>query len=418
MFEQLLIDSTAVLDCPAPGCVRGCSACVLTADLYRQAEIIDRQAALVWARAARAALASVPEEDRAMPGAVLARSVADEIAAAVERGARAVTIWPGQASDLAALGSGCVAALARRVAELGGDVALVVLPEALAALDPAAQLALRDAALALRLRLRRNSPPRYDNGAVAVATVGGEPATVWTSRDPLAGMAGDRWGQGRDAPVVRGSGSPPPLSTPVDLATLLPASGTSYIELHDELDGTIAGFGERLAAVLLPAIRLAGGTGPLQRMTFNDRYLQSPLVVRLMTEALAALRDALLGPQDNVPLRVVTNRLRPNERQPFAPDHDWQWEEDRAAVLTGLLHARGLASELVEHGAEHGRVLTLRFVSGTVQVVLDQGFGPWRTPRFARWDHFGDDPERQVFKIALYSALIAARGPSYAVVVG
>ena len=63
-------------------------------------------------------------------------------------------------------------------------------------------------------------------------------------------------------------------------------------------------------------------------------------------------------------------------------------------------------------------MLTLAFANGTVRIVLDQGFGPWRTPRFARWGHFGDDPKRQVAKIANYSALIAARGPSYAVVTG
>ena len=86
-------------------------------------------------------------------------------------------------------------------------------------------------------------------------------------------------------------------------------------------------------------------------------------------------------------------------------------------MLIGLLEGRGMKPGLVEQGAGHGRVLTLAFAGGAgVRIVLDQGFGPWRTPRFARWDHFGDAPERQVFKIATYSALIAARGASYAVV--
>lgn len=413
LYEELLRDAAAILACPA-SCVRGCSACVLTADLYAQAEIIDRRAALVWVEAARTALTDVAEEDRAAADAVKTRSVPDALAEAVDAGARQVTLWLSADSDVAALTEGRLASLARRLGERGAAVALVIAPAWIDGLDAAQRLALRDAAVSLGLTLQRGSAPVFANGAVGIAGVEG---SAWVSRDAGAARAGPAWGEGHLAPIVRIAAPPPRLTPAIDPASLLPASGTRYLEIGDGLNGPLAAFGTRLAALLLPSIKAAGGTGRLARIAYNDRYLQSPLVARLLAETLAALRDALGDPDAALPVRIVTNPLRPNERQPFAPDHDWQFAQDRDAVLLGLVDAAGMGAELMDGGADHGRVLTLTFAGGnTVRLVLDQGFGPWRTPRFAKWDHFGADAERQLRKIREYNAIVEARGPSYVVV--
>ena len=417
LYEQLLRDATTILDCAQPGCVRGCSACVLAPDLYRQADLLDRRAALGWAGEACRALGQIPEQDRAAPDAVLVRSVPDDLAVRVDAGARAATIWIGGGSDVAGLTDARLAGLIRRVVARGATVALVVAPEWLAGLDASARLALRDAALRLEVELRQGHAPRFANGAHAIAAAGGELAAVWVSRDPRAATLGDEWGQGQDAPVVRIGVPRLPLAATVDPASLLPVSGTRYLEFGGTLDGTLTGFGDRLATALVPAIRAAGGAGPLVRIDYTDRYLQSPLVVRLLVGALTGLRDALGSNAATTPVRVVTNRLKRNERQPFAPDHDWQWDEARAEVLRILFEENGFAPELIEHGAEHGRRLSLTFANGSgVRVVFDQGFGTWRTPPFARWPHFGAAPMHQALSIAGYSALIQARGTSYAVV--
>lgn len=416
LFDELLVDVVAILDCEQPGCIRGCSACILTADLYRQAEIVDRRAALTWARAARAALGQVPEADRADAGAVLSRSMVDDIVAAVDRGARAVTLWLSEDSDVTGIGHGPIATLARRIADRSAAIALVVTPAWLASLDAAARMALRDAAIRLGMTIETGTARGFDNGATALAAVDDAAATLWASRDRSAGIAGLDWGQAADAPIVRLPGQRRPLGARIDLDTLLPPAHTRVFDFGQELDGTLSGFGERLAATLLPAIRAAGGTAPLQRMDYNDRYLQSPLVVRLLTEAASALRDSV-APGATLPIRIVTNRLKANERQPFAPGHDWQWEEDRRDVLLGLLQTRNFDGGLVENGAGHGRILTLTFADNAkVRVIFDHGFGPWRTPSFARWAHFGDSVPTQVAKIATYSVIVSASGSSYAVV--
>lgn len=415
-YEDLLAEARDILDCNQPGCTNGCSACVLTSDLYRQQEIIDRKAALAWVKATRQALATIPAEDLAAPGARLSRSTEDDIAREVDAGAQVVTIWAGAELEIAALNESNFDRLARRIADRGARLELVVDPTWLGALDPAAKLGLRDAAKARCFELRLGAQPRLANGAHAIAAISGRGRLMWASRDNDAALLGSGWGQGSTAPVVRFEPGNLPLAAAVNLDTLLPASGTQFIEIRDDLDGTIAQFGSQLVAKLLPAIRAAGPAGTLTSIHYNDRYLQSPLVVRLVTECISALREALAGPDANIAVSVTTNRFKPNERQPFAPDHDWEWAEDRRRVLHALMEARSLELELSEVGADHARVMTLMFAEGsTVRIVFDQGMGPWRTPRYARFE-FGDDADKQAQKLTAYSAIIETRNPTYIVV--
>lgn len=414
LYDALLRDALVRLDCPEH-CARGCSACVLAPDLYREAEIIDRRAALDWAKLAHAALQQVADEDRAGPDARLVRSVADGLADAAHAGARSVTIWAGAGSDVADMGADRFALLARRLSDRGANVTLVVEPAWLDGLDPAQRLALRDAAITLRLDLKKGSAPAFANAASAIAAVEGR---LWASRDAEARDIGPEWGEGRDAPIVTiaATGSPP-LVVAIDPASLLPTTGTRYIEIGSTLDGALNGFGERFAEMFVSAIRAAGGSGTLTRVRYSDRYLASPLTVRLLTDALAGLRDALAPGATGLVVDVITNPLRHDERHPFMPEHDWRSEHDRADVLHGLFAAAGFAGQLNGGGTDHGRIIRLDFDAGaSVRIILDSGFGPWRAPSFARWDHFGDNSERQVNKIRHFNAIVEARGPSYAVV--
>jgi hypothetical protein len=140
------------------------------------------------------------------------------------------------------------------------------------------------------------------------------------------------------------------------------------------------------------------------------------MVVRLLSEAFSALCEAFAPGFRELPIRVVTNRLKPNPRQPFAPDHDWQYEEDRREVLEEVLGRHGLMLDLVETSADHGRFLALHFADGkVVRVIFDQGFGPWQAPRSSRFD-FGDDAMAQSEKLARLTGWVEARGMTYLVV--
>lgn len=411
LFEELLVETARILDCAEPGCTRGCPACVLTADIFDQQEIIDRQAALTWAKATLAGLGSVAEVDRAAPDARYCASLADALVEAADGDAQTITVWAGPETDTAGFTCDLFAFTARQILARGKRLQLVVEPTWLEGLDAAARLALRDAAKALGLNLREGAAPAHPNGALTLAQADGVQPCAWVSRDPAATSLGSEWGHA----AVRITTQPGPLTQAIDLDSLLPPSGTQYLEMTNELDGDLAGFGRRFATLLLSRIRAVGGSGRLVGITYNDRYLQTPLTVRLLAEAAKGLRDAL-GCDGPLAVEVVTNPLRENERQPFAPDHDWQHGEDRDDVLIGLLDQAGFLANLTDSGALHGRVLSLHFAQGKpVRVVLDQGFGPWRAPKGARFD-FGVDAGRQSMQLSRFNAMIAARGPGYLVV--
>ncbi|MGD9664066.1 MAG: DEAD/DEAH box helicase [Novosphingobium sp.] len=419
LFGDVLQEARKILDCHVPGCTHGCSACVLTPDVQQNQQVVlDRVAALEWVDHALQMLGHVAPEDQAAPDAVLSRSVADDAIAALGMGGRDVTVWIGGDSDVAGLTDGLFALFARTVSNRGARLSVIVEPDWIDALDAAARLALRDTAKVLTLDLRKGAAPQYPNGARAIAMLGGDKPAVWASRHIPATHPGSDWGQGGAAPVVRFAGTPVPLAARVELDSLLPSADTHYIEVASQLDGPLNTFGSRMADLLLPAIQAAGGAGPLQAITYNDRYLQTPLILRLLVDVCAALRERLAGKDAGAPLpmRIMTNSLRKNERQPFAPDHDWQWEQDRRDALAGLLLARDFQPELVEHGAEHGRVMQLHFASGNdVRIIFDQGFGPWRAPHVARFD-FAVSGMEQARALLQFNALLTSRGPGYIVV--
>ena len=186
--------------------------------------------------------------------------------------------------------------------------------------------------------------------------------------------------------------------------------------MKNEFDGPLVDFAKTFAARILPAVRALVPKATLTAIRYNDRYLQSPLTLCLMADALAALRDALAGSQIALPLAIVTNPHKPNERQPYLFSHDWAWAEDRDLVLHHLLEARQLEPCLTLKDAAHGRHIDFTFADDSkVRIVLDQGFGPWRSPPFARFD-FAADATRQVSQIDNLNAMVAARGPTYIVV--
>ena len=260
LFEDVLQDAARILDCPEPGCTRGCSACVLTGDLFRHQESIDRRAALLWARTTLEALGRVDEIERAAPDARYCPSVADALVEAAETGAKAITIWTGADTDVASIGSGLFETTVRKINAMGKRVRLVIEQAWLDRLDAAARLALRDAAKALLLDLRIGKAATYPNGAIAIAQVDGSRPFAWVSRDPSARNLSPAWGQA----AIRITSAPAPLSTGVALDSLLPVSGTRYIELTRELDGDLPTFGKRFAALLSPNIRAVGGNGPIE----------------------------------------------------------------------------------------------------------------------------------------------------------
>jgi len=411
MFAETLNVAAGILDCKQPGCVRGCSGCVVTRDLYDRADTLDRRVALEVVRAEIAACGSPDEADRARADAVLARDAADEIAATTAPDD--VVIWAGSPFDPAALAEPRLRRLLESLSTRGRTTTLCIAPEILAGLDAAQRLGLRDAAIRYGLRIAEQDAPTFPNGARALAGLRRGP--IWASRDAEAAILGPRWGVPRQAALVRVPGETL-APGPIDLNSLLPNPGVHFLEVCSELDGASRSLGTRLVEFIRLPLEELGlwRAGRLVAIHYSDRYVHSPIAADLVLSAAQGLAGAL-GRGGQTALRIATAPLRQDDdRPPWRVTHNWRDEDDRAGAMTHAASARGLDLTLDVGACPHSRKLKLVFDDGEAQIILDQGFGFLRPARAQNFD-FREEPAGQGKRLAALNALCAAENASYMV---
>ncbi len=212
-------------------------------------------------------------------------------------------------------------------------------------------------------------------------------------------VPGPDWGLGAAAVLVRGDAPELPATTTIDTAKVVAAStgNARMIHARDRLDGFVGGFGRafwKLLATAVPLTIAALKQHGVAQATYVDRYLTTPLTLRLLSEVLRAMPGA-----PPAGLTVQTARVSRSTRMPFAVFDSFAADSERQAVLRCLV---GDAQIDVRDRQQvpHERTLALRLGDGRIVVVmLDQGFGAWRavgTPRH----EFHADPVRQARAIA------------------
>ena len=171
--------------------------------------------------------------------------------------------------------------------------------------------------------------------------------------------------------------------------------------LGPALEGPIAGFGERFwrCLRLLPGVAAAlAGCGMPRRIIYTDRYLRSPLTVRLLQDTLLAFRRAANATPGAVTVEVVSQDIPiAVARAPNGIAHDWHNSGTRDAVLGILLAEAGYAAtvrSVGRGGLPHARRLSVEGDSGRLDIVLDQGFGHWRPANAVPFD-FTATPDEQ-----------------------
>jgi hypothetical protein len=164
------------------------------------------------------------------------------------------------------------------------------------------------------------------------------------------------------------------------------------IRLAGRLDGPVGGFGRafwKVVATESPLTAAAIKTHGVCAVRYADRYLLTPLNLRLLLEVLKAIPGEVHGQ-----VSVETARLDRPERPGWAVFHPFAEDAQRRQVLQALLPT---ASVQIRDKAEtpHARSLTLTLGDGRrIVALLDQGFGAWRTESGARHD-FHAEPAAQ-----------------------
>ena len=405
-FEACLVRACERLEC-AQDCENGCPACVIRPDL--NFESMDRPGGLRLAEGIRRSL-RLPASFQVFGPET--RPVDGSLTALLRRRPRthavsSVVIYLHGAPSEWDLDAWRIDEALARLRDAGAETSIVV-----------GNQALTDAGMTLVRTLGLHRLASLASVAIAsdLPTVGGMPvlAIVSGPSESIAiaacaeteAVPGPDWGLGAAAVLVRGNAPGLPATTTIDTAKVVAAStgNARMIHARDRLDGPVGGFGRAFWKLLDTEAPLTVATlkqHGVAEATYVDRYLMTPLTLRLLSEVLRTMPGAR-----SAKVTVQTARGSRSESAPFAVFHPFAADAERQAVLQCLV---GAARIDVRDRTQlpHERTLTLRLGDGrTMVVMVDQGFGAWRASGAPR-HNFHADPARQAR--ALASAKFAVR---------
>ena len=423
----LLRRARGILECPR-NCDKACHACLLSYDTHRYADRLDRrQAKEILSNQFLAAL-DLPIEDRLFGPDT--RMEVEQIGLALQRELKATDTTRLYLGGDFARWSLQDWVLARDIVRWRNEERVVelVLPRDLDAIPREERVHLAMWGSTLGVRLLRSAPARQSRPVLA-ELYGGERTLAFAALATDALAPGDDWGaSGQSAHVVRG-----PLSTaPAALDTVEPAdlrgqpSGkVDRVVLSQILRGSVSSFGsgfwsEILAAAPGLAERIGRGE-PIQKVVYQDRYVRSPLVARLVSEIFSELIAMAGGVMSGAQLRIVTTPPdKPGRRRRWVQD-DWATGQEAKKAIERLFSAKSMSIDLTLRDikqAPHERECRITWESGgTWRCHLDHGFGFLRT--VDQVPHpFSASTERQGTALAKVELDIAVKRPGVVYVFG
>jgi DEAD/DEAH box helicase domain-containing protein len=232
----------------------------------------------------------------------------------------------------------------------------------------------------------------------SLVTLGGASRTTsWSATAPEAGTPGASWGAAGQ--LIRGDWNQallPLLGEPLDVSPVVKV-GFVEVAIGTEVEGAIGDFGVRFWKRILEARpELAARLGqyaPLKRVTFRDRYLRSPLNVRLAFETLRALQEKPGGIKQGSTVIIVEAATGGKDGNATLLKHDWG-SSFRAEAITKRVFAT-IAGEFTSKKTSmttHHREILLEWNDGKSAVVRpDQGVGFVETNRTEPFDFYAGD---------------------------
>jgi hypothetical protein len=420
-FEHLLRPvirrAERILDCQTPGCERACAACVLTTDAPEGNDALDRTAALKFLRKHLAFPEELAPDDRFVDDAGLSLSPLDEIDRELRRTARSsVTVFLPEGSCPEALPDWPLAAQLLDWKTRGHGTRLALAPRIIQALSAAEKLSLRDFAVQHNVGLVSADAPVFATGASILAMVHtcDDTGHIWTTREAEPRFPGQAWGRPIAYPIARGSASIEVQAAVVDLDALLPPPEAQLIQIASELDCDLATFGARAAKIFIELLTKCGcwPGGGITQASYQDSYVSSPLVARLLIDTMRLVFSQSGASQANLIVETRPPRVGDLRGAPWQIGHDWRNGADQKAVIELLGKQHGMSVSLHHKDVPHGRFLDIAFTNGsTATIVLDQGLGAWGLPRHVTVRHdFGADVVAQAQRLASVNAILERRG--------
>lgn len=402
-LSDLLRNAKKLLECPRK-CDAACQACLLTYDTQYHQKLLDRNSALALL------------EDRYLHGFELPTSLQifgsisrlemEPLTVALPREVQRLEIKEiriyaaGESKEWEPL-DWRIRDFLMRMQASGCNVKLMITENMIDALlsSQCDELAALTALAKIEIFSCPNASEIADSPSqiFKLLEIGGDNNTVqWASTELATTALNSKWGSGADdALIVRGRfdkaledlNTKWKSITPADLRR--PEETFYSTSITKEFDGSIKSFGERAwehIFSLVPQLkRYLKNNQPLAAISYNDRYLRSPIVLRLLREFLFPLSRFLGGIDNQTEITIHTSRLSPNNlRDCRLLFHDWRNSNDRREVLEKVLNIKSSPKINEKRNPEmpHARELHLTWQDGTkYKIRFDQGMGYWHVDR-------------------------------------
>jgi ATP-dependent helicase YprA (DUF1998 family) len=420
MLSLCLDRVESLLDCPE-ACRRGCPSCILRPDTNLRDLRMDRPGALALAKNLSVAL-NIPAHFQVFgpDTRLVGRPLRDEIETrARSQRLDALDLYlqgPPEAWDLAAWP---IADALPRLNGHGVGVTVYVAQTALGAagLDLARKLGLHRIAAFATLRMLPEAPTAGDLPIIARFVHGDTTEAVAASEGEAVPDA--PWGAGAVGPGVIGQAPNIPSGSALSADRLmqLGMGNARLLWPASSLDGPAKAFGRRFWSYLarqapleVEAIRQSG----VAQLHYTDRYLLTPLALRLLVEVINAAPEA-----SNAHVEIDTARAdRPAITPKFVYDGFPHSSDKHAEVLREMLPRASVRTAARKTSLPHQRALTVGLRDGRDLLVLfDQGFGGWRAEGAVSFD-FDLEVKKQARKLQGLSFAVRLRDLSPPIAVG
>ena len=402
-LSQLLRTTRSILQCPA-NCEGACQMCLLTFDTRFRVADLDRQKALAFLSSEWLDALALESHNQLLGPASQAefQTLQEAIAREINRGdARHLYVYlHGSPEEWDLPGSALRQFLHQLSARDDMGITLLAATAEVQALSRENASVLQSLESLGSISLCRGTAPSAGTEGWCLATVERADKTCisWATTDPVCASCGPQWGQLSDDMVVWA-----PTSNPVTKGELLrlpafAASSVQSVAITSQLDGPGTGFGTRFwqafGATGLPSLLASNLT--LQSVTYEDRYLATPLSCALLLEVISALKahcnTATDAGWNDAKVQVTTmwiDEQRLLRKQGPHWSADWEHAEQRDRALEAAFVYCGMDASVrsaPKRELIHGRRLVLRFQGDSCLMLwLDQGLSYWTTANRHRY---------------------------------
>ncbi len=275
-----------------------------------------------------------------------------------------------------------------------------------------------------------DAPPCQAGGQIIAEILSADRSSIaWAYRSSNPACPNAQWALSTDL-LVRGQpNTTDKLLQQISMIATAPEDMKGKVhrfEIRNELDGVSNGFGRRLLTTMEKELRgnLISGISDVIRISYHDRYLNSPLPVALLIDFISELKLAYKErwAVQSIDLLVAPFKEDSSEfNRPMYVFNNWPNVSERDSAIAAAFDYCGMDINLRSMGkrdAMHARLLEIETEEGSIlKIWLDQGFSYWQSQSLYRQQlrfSFGEKPSEQGQMIAEFKTdLTGQTFPTY-----